>query len=298
MVTEAARSAVRQEGGGEFELVVVHSGTERERLDGMIDGLPDAPCCLRIRRVDAQRAAGNRAAMCNVGVQEARGEWVRFVDDDDLLAPGALAAYRAHLAAAAGDGDGSGPSPIVWCDLVQETYGRRSGSRRPLRVPRLNSRIAARAGDRTEAMLMAHVGTATLFARRGLLVSSPYSEEYGAAEDAEWLWRTAIVDGAGMDFVPVILTRARQFGDNTGDTVGRAELLRLQRRAADAVASELRAAGRAADADRFEDALRRRDGPPGRIALRARATNACARSRHLTRLYLRYSGVRDAFGMF
>ena len=290
-VAEAARSAVRQKGSGEFELVVVHSGPERERLDGMIDSLPDAPGCLRIRRVDAQRAAGNRAAMCNVGAREARGEWVRFVDDDDLLAPGALAAYRARLAAA---GESGGPSPIVWCDLVQETYGRRSGGGnigRPLRVPRLNSRIAARARDRIEAVLMAHVGTATLFARRSLLVSSPYSEEYSAAEDAEWLWRTAIVGGAGMDFVPVILTRARQFGDNTGDTVGRAELLRLQRRAADAVASSLRAAGRGADADRFEDALRRRDGPPGRIALRARAANACARSRHLTRLYLRYSGV-------
>lgn len=290
IVAEAARSAIGQDGAGEFELVIAHSGPERERLDGMIDGLPDAPGCRRIRKVDAQRAAGNRAAMCNVGVREARGEWVRFVDDDDLLAPGALAVYRGHLAAT------GGADPIVWCDLVWESRGRRG---RPLRVPRLNSEIARRARSKAESALMAHVGTATLFARRSLLVQSPYSEDYRAAEDAEWLWRTAIVDGAGMDFVPAILTRARRHGDNTGDTVGRGEILRLQYRAANAVTSSLRAAGRGAEADLFEDTLRRRDEPPGRVAvLRARAANACARSRHLTRLYLRYHGVRDAFGMF
>ena len=96
MVAEAARSALGQDGGGEFELVIAHSGPE-ERLDGMIDGLPDAPGCSRICKVDAQRAAGNRAAMCNAGVKGARGEWVRFVDDDPL-APGALAAYRGRWA--------------------------------------------------------------------------------------------------------------------------------------------------------------------------------------------------------
>lgn len=288
MVAEAARSALGQDGGGEFELVIAHSGPERERLDGMIDGLPDAPGCSRIRKVDAQRAAGNRAAMCNVGVKEARGEWVRFVDDDDLLAPGALEAYRGRLAATGGS------SPIVWCDLIWESRNRRG---RPYYAPRLNSEIAGRARSKIEKILLTHVGTATLFARRSLLVSSPYSEDYHAAEDAEWLWRTGIVADVGMDFAPVIMTRARLHGGNTGDTIGVGELDRLKRRAADAVTASLRAAGRAADADLFERMLRHRDNP-GRMALHVRTANACARSRYLTKLYLRRHGVRDAFGMF
>ena len=288
MVAEAARSVLVQDDQGDFELIVAHSGPERERLDGVIDGLPDAPGCRRIRRVDAQQAAGNRAAMCNVGVREARGEWVRFVDDDDLLAPAALAVYRDRLAATGGE------APIVWCDLIWESRNRRG---RPYYALRLNSDIARRARNRAERALLTHVGTATLFARRSLLVSNPYSEDYHAAEDAEWLWRTALGCGTRMDFVPAILTRARIHGANTAVLIGAAEIARLQRRAAEAVSSSLRADGRAAEADLFEEALRRRDSP-GRLSLRTRASNTCSRSRHLTRLYLSMHGVRDGFGMF
>ena len=288
MVADAARSALAQTGAGDYEVVVVHSGPDRRRIDDMLAGLD--PGGRRARQVHAPEAAGNRAASCNAGARAARGEWIRYLDDDDLLAPAALSVYRRHISG----GRRAPPSPIVWSDLYWEHV--KQGRRRRRLVPRLNSAIARRARDRAEQVLFSHVGTATLFVRRSLLARHPYDGEYYAAEDAEWLWRTALVNGVAMDFLPVITTRARIHGGNTGDTLGAAGLAGLQRRAADRVDSAMRAGGRAAEADRFREVLRRRDRP-GRVRARVRLTNACSRSRLATSLYLRYHGVRDAFGL-
>ena len=219
---------------------MVHSGPDRRRIDEMLAGLD--PGGRRARQVHAPEAAGNRAASCNAGARAARGEWIRYLDDDDLLAPTALSVYRLHIS-----DKRAPPSPIVWSDLYGEHVGR--DNRRPRRVPRLNSAIARRAADRAEQVLFSHVGTATLFVRRSLLARHPYDGEYYAAEDAEWLWRTALVNGEAMDFLPVITTRARIHGGNTGDTLGTDGLVDLQRRAAEWVVSAMRDGGRAAEAD-------------------------------------------------
>ena len=286
IVAEAAGSALNQARGGDYEVVVVNSGPDRGRIDSMLARLdPDGR---RARQVHVPEAAGNRAASCNAGVRAARGEWIRYLDDDDLLAPWALRAYRRHISTS----PSGETSPIVWSDLYWKHAVR--GDRVRL-VPCLNSAIARRAKSAIERALCAHVGTGTLFARRSLLARHPYDTDYHAAEDAEWLFRMALEVGANMDFLPVITTLVRmQHGDNTNDTVGWDALCALRMRAAARAVSSLRAAGRTADADLAEWAMHHSDRV-GRVQARTRLVNACSRSRLATKIYLRWRGVRDAF---
>ena len=83
-------SALGQE-GVDHEVVVVDDGSRDETAARLAD-LPDR----RMRVVSNERARGV-AASRNRALAEARGEWVAFLDDDDLWAPLKL---RSQLAAA------------------------------------------------------------------------------------------------------------------------------------------------------------------------------------------------------
>src|SRR2546423_14232984 len=75
----------------EVEIVVVNDGSIDETLDA-IARLGDA----RIRVLDESPPAGVSAAR-NRGIQSAAGDWIAFLDDDDLWSPDKL---RNQLAAA------------------------------------------------------------------------------------------------------------------------------------------------------------------------------------------------------
>jgi glycosyltransferase involved in cell wall biosynthesis len=91
-------ASVRAQSGARFELIVVDDAStddtwswlEREAASG----------ALRALRLPEH---GERSAARNLGLAEARGELVMFLDDDDLLLPGALA----HLARALGERPGA-----------------------------------------------------------------------------------------------------------------------------------------------------------------------------------------------
>uniref|UniRef100_A0A832A886 Glycosyltransferase n=1 Tax=Desulfacinum infernum TaxID=35837 RepID=A0A832A886_9BACT len=84
MVREAVDSVLVQKGAA-FELIVVDDGSEDETLR-LLDSYGDA---LRILRRD--RPGGVSAAR-NAGIMAARGEWIAFLDSDDLWLPGKLRA--------------------------------------------------------------------------------------------------------------------------------------------------------------------------------------------------------------
>jgi glycosyltransferase involved in cell wall biosynthesis len=82
LVLDAVRSVLAQD-GCEFEVIVVD--------DGSTDGTAGALAALPGVRILAQPRRGVAAAR-NAGVRIARGEWLAFLDSDDLWCPGKLAA--------------------------------------------------------------------------------------------------------------------------------------------------------------------------------------------------------------
>jgi glycosyltransferase involved in cell wall biosynthesis len=91
MLQEAVRSALDQQ-GVELEVIVVDDGSADDTPEvlGKIDDE-------RLRVIRHERPLGVSKAR-NAGIESAEGEWIAFLDDDDLWAPGKL---RAHLARSA-----------------------------------------------------------------------------------------------------------------------------------------------------------------------------------------------------
>jgi GT2 family glycosyltransferase len=82
------RSALRQR-DVDLEVIVVDDGPS-ESAAAVVERLDDPR--IRLRRHRQRRGA---AAARNTGIAHARGEWVAFLDDDDLWAPDKLAAQLA-----------------------------------------------------------------------------------------------------------------------------------------------------------------------------------------------------------
>src|SRR4051794_40802713 len=92
----AVRSVLAQE-PAPLEVLVCDDGSgdeAAERLRALERSDP------RIRYLRVEPNTGGPAAPRNLGVREARGEWVAFLDDDDEWLPGKLAAQLAHTGAA------------------------------------------------------------------------------------------------------------------------------------------------------------------------------------------------------
>lgn len=95
LVDECLRSICRQTVGG-FEIVVVDDGsgpTYRRELSGLVRHLLDD----RSARLIELEANGGPAVARNAGAAAARGEYVAFVDSDDLVEPRLMEAIRPAL---------------------------------------------------------------------------------------------------------------------------------------------------------------------------------------------------------
>ena len=187
-VVAAVRSALAQT-VAEIEVVVV--------MDG-----PDAPTSAALAAIDDGRvrvvelpARGGPGAARNAGVAEARGEWVAFLDDDDLWEPRKLE-LQLDAARAAG-----GASPIV----ATREWTRGDGGHEvwPRRLPDPGEDV----GD----YLLARRGlfwgegsidTSTWLVPRGLAERVRFREDLAKHEDWDWLVRAARDAGAVVTFVP------------------------------------------------------------------------------------------------
>jgi glycosyltransferase involved in cell wall biosynthesis len=85
LVAEAVRSVLGQKDcPGEVEIIVVDDGSTDDTARTLAS-LPGNIRCLR-------REHGGVSAARNLGIAESRGEWIAFLDSDDLWLPGKLCA--------------------------------------------------------------------------------------------------------------------------------------------------------------------------------------------------------------
>jgi len=101
----AALESVRSQYCDGIELMVVIDGSS-DRTQEIVDGFAKT---IPIRVVTPGRI-GNWAAVTNIGLREARGEWACFLHDDDLWLPGRIARIRSELERAEG--------PLVLHDAI------------------------------------------------------------------------------------------------------------------------------------------------------------------------------------
>ena len=185
LVQEAVASVLAQT-WREFELLVVD--------DGSTDDTPEAlaPYASRIRLLRRESRGGVSAAR-NAGIAAARGEWLAFLDSDDLWLPEKLAWQMAYLAA---------HSEQLWCQ-TEETWVRR-GVR--LKQPQTHRKIGGRIFFQSLERCMVSPSVVILH-RRLLEQHGGFDEILPAAEDYDlWLrlsWRYEI----GLAPEPLIIKR-------------------------------------------------------------------------------------------
>lgn len=101
----AALESVRRQFTDGIELVVVIDGSS----DGTLEVVNRFAKDILIRVVTPGRI-GNWAAVTNIGMREAQGEWACFLHDDDLWLPGRIARLRSEMDRAEG--------PLVLHDAI------------------------------------------------------------------------------------------------------------------------------------------------------------------------------------
>jgi glycosyltransferase involved in cell wall biosynthesis len=149
----------------------------------------------------------------NAGVEQARGAWVAFLDDDDEWLPDKLA--QQHRVAR----ESAHRYPIVSCRLI----ARRAGvdfiwpRRLPAESEPISEYLFCRRGlFWGEGM----APSSTLFARRELLRHVPFPPTMRRQEDHHWVLEAALADGAGVEFVPSLQPLMIRHIDEDRDRIG------------------------------------------------------------------------------
>jgi hypothetical protein len=173
----------------EFEVIVVDDGSEdSEALERLL-----APHGSRFRYL-RQPNSGPSAAR-NLGIREARGELVAFLDSDDLWEPEFLAAQVEVLAADPG-------LSMTYCDTRLAGESARAGTRLSRLVPE-PSRVTV------ENLLLRRciIHPSTVVARRAALQDAGlFDEGIWHSEDLD-LWVRLLGRGGRVRYVPRVLAR-------------------------------------------------------------------------------------------
>jgi glycosyltransferase involved in cell wall biosynthesis len=176
-----------------IEMLVVDDGSTddtRERLERWRSAHPARP--LRILRQHNRGPASAR----NRGASEAKGEFIYFIDSDDLIAPQALRLLVSGLASA------DVPFSVAHIRNTDLACRPVAGDGGGLSVVVENDYFACR--------WMTH---AALYRRATLARAGPFDERLGRGEDTEHLWRVMATSGAGRLIPKMIgVRRIHAFG--------------------------------------------------------------------------------------
>jgi glycosyltransferase involved in cell wall biosynthesis len=185
LVTEAVASVLAQS-FRDFELLVVDDGS----TDGTAAALaPYEPQIRLLRRA----SRGGVSAARNTGITAARGEWLAFLDSDDLWLPEKLARQMAYLAA----------HPDLKLCQTEETWVRR-GVRvsQPLSHRKAGGRIFFASLERCLVSPSAVILHRRLYEQHGV-----FDEGLPAAEDYDLWLRLAWRYDIGLLPEPLIIKR-------------------------------------------------------------------------------------------
>jgi glycosyltransferase involved in cell wall biosynthesis len=187
LLLRATRGVLRQT-MSEIEVIVVVDGHDPEALQAL--GSIDDP---RLRVKALSKAMGCAGAR-NVGVGEAQGRWIAFLDDDDEWLPQKLeiqvqtAERYPHI------------RPIVSCRFVARS--EEGDLVWPRRTPAMDEPLS-------EYMFCQHglrggeglVLPSTVLTTKDLLLQVPFSVDVPRHNDVDWLLRATAVDGVKLMFV-------------------------------------------------------------------------------------------------
>lgn len=185
LVLQAVNSAIDQT-ASDLEIIVVIDGGDCATVAALESlSLPQ----LRLLPLE-KRVGGSRAR--NEGVLIARGEWIAFLDDDDLWLPQKLAKQLAVARKS------SCPDPIVACKVVARTPGGEVVWPRKLPTEPLSEYLLARdTWTQGEGLLQ----TSTLLTTRRLLQKVRFEDGLRKHQDWDWLLRAAMEPGTKIEFV-------------------------------------------------------------------------------------------------
>ena len=185
LVRRAAASALAQTYGA-YEVVVVDDGSTDATLEAL------GPFLSRIKFLRAPENRGVSATR-NLGITAARGEWLAFLDSDDLWLPDKLARQMAYLAA---------HPETLWCQ-TEEIWVRRGVRVNPPRSCRKEGgRIFLRSLERCLVS-----PSAAILHRRLLEEHGGFDETLPVAEDYDLWLRLAWRYPVGLLPEPLVIKR-------------------------------------------------------------------------------------------
>jgi len=146
----------------------------------------------RLRIVVIERCAGGGEAR-NVGVREAKGEWIAFLDDDDVWLPEKIEKQLAAVGAS------SYLQPIVTCRLIARGPNAEwIWPRKPPKLPISEYLFCRSSLFQGEGLIQ----TSSIFASRHLLLDVPFQSGLDKHQDWDWLLRASVRPNVGIEFVP------------------------------------------------------------------------------------------------
>jgi glycosyltransferase involved in cell wall biosynthesis len=147
----------------------------------------------RLRVVTLPQSVGGSDAR-NMGVQQAQGEWIAFLDDDDEWMPAKIEKQLDRALRS------TSPNPVVACQVIGRTPKRDYvwPRRFPGREEALSEYLFAR---NTWFRGEGQIQTSMILSRRELMLSVPFTSGMPRHQDSDWYVRIATRRDVAIEFV-------------------------------------------------------------------------------------------------